>query len=83
MNSPVCVDANLIVWTLVPAPLSDKAEALLERWWQKQVTFIAPALFAFEATSSLRRLVYLHVIGPAEGEQAFETFLELDICLSR
>ena len=32
MNSPVCVDASIIVWSLVPFPLSEAAETLLERW---------------------------------------------------
>lgn len=82
MNSSVCVDASLIVWTLVPAPLSDAAEALLSKWQREQVTLIAPALFAFEVTSSLRRLVSLKEITPEEGEEAFEKFLKIDIRLS-
>jgi len=77
MNSPVCVDANLILWTLVPSPLSDQAEALLKKWQQEQATLVAPALFAFEATSSLRRLVYLEEITPTEGEEAFDRFLKI------
>lgn len=83
MNSQVCIDANLIIWTLVPFPLSDVAEALLEKWQREQTTLIAPALFAFEVTSSLRRLVYLEEITAGEGERAFEQFLKLDIRLSR
>ena len=82
MNSPVCIDANLILWTLVPSPLSDQAEALLEKWQQEQVTLIAPALFAFEVTSSLRRLVYLEEITLAEGKEAFDRFLKIDVRLS-
>lgn len=82
MNSQVCVDANLIVWSLVPSLLSDKAEALLDRWQQTNTTLIAPALLAFEVTSSLRRLVYLKQISPAVGEDAFARFLHIKIALS-
>jgi predicted nucleic acid-binding protein len=82
MDSSVCVDANLIVWSLVPAPLSDAAEALLEKWQQEQAILIAPALLAFEVTSSLRRLVYLGEITPDQGEEAFREFLKIDVQLS-
>ena len=72
MNSLVCVDANgryfaFIVWFLVPSPLSDAVEALLEKWQQEQVPLISPALLACECTSTLRRLFYLNEITPPEG----------------
>lgn len=70
------------MWSLVPAPLSDAAEALLEEWQQEHVILIAPALLAFEVTSSLRRLVYLGEIAPDQGEEAFREFLRIDIHLS-
>jgi predicted nucleic acid-binding protein len=70
------------MWSLVPAPLSDAAEALLEEWQQEHVILIAPALLAFEVTSSLRRLVYLGEIPPDQGEEAFREFLKIDIHLS-
>jgi len=82
MSSSVCVDASLILWALVPSPLSDQAEAALQGWYRDQVTLIAPALFAFEVTSSLRRLVYLKVLVPDEGEEAFRRFLQIDVRLS-
>jgi predicted nucleic acid-binding protein len=82
MKSPLCVDASLILWTLVPAPLSDKAEALLDKWHTEQVPLVAPALFAFEVTSTLRRLVYLEEITLTEGEEAFARFQRINIRLS-
>jgi predicted nucleic acid-binding protein len=82
MSSSVCVDASLILWTLVPSPLSDEAEAALQGWYRDRVTLIAPALFAFEVTSSLRRLVYLKALTPGEGDEAFERFLQIDVRLS-
>jgi predicted nucleic acid-binding protein len=82
MNSRVCIDANLVIWALVPSPLSGAAEVLLQQWQQEQTTLIAPALFAFEVTASLRRMVYLQVITPEEGEEAFARFLRIKVRLS-
>ncbi len=81
-NSSLCVDANVIVRALVPGPLSDRAEALLERCQRDETTLIAPALLAFEVTSVLRRLAYLREITPAHADRAFALFQQLDIRLS-
>ena len=83
MNSRVCVDANLIIWSLLPFPLSASARALLATWQQTETTLIAPALLAFEVTASVRRLVYLKEITPQEGETAFSGFLRIQIRLSQ
>jgi len=82
MNSVVCVDANVIIWALAPFPFSEAAEALLARWQRDEITLIAPALFAFEVTSTLRRLVYLKELTAEEGETAFRRFLDIPVRLS-
>lgn len=82
MNSPVCVDASLILRTLVPEPLSEQAQALLARWRREQATLIAPALLAFEVTATLRRYVHFKRMAPSQGERAFAQFRGLDIRLS-
>jgi predicted nucleic acid-binding protein len=82
MNSLVCVDASFIIRTLVPGPLSEHALGILETWQREQTTLVSPALLAFEVTSTLRRYVYLKEISSARGEEAFETFLRLNIRLS-
>jgi predicted nucleic acid-binding protein len=82
VNSQVCVDANLIIWSLVPYPLSNVVETLFEKWQQSETTLIAPALLAFEVTASLRRLVYLKEIKPEAGERAFTGFLRTKIRFS-
>lgn len=83
MNSSVCVDASLIVWSLAPFPLSDRVVALLHGWQRQEVHLVAPTLLAFEVTASLRRLVYLGELTAAEGEVAFARFLKLPIRLSQ
>ena len=82
MNSRVCVDASLIVRTLVPEPLTEQALALLARWRQGEAMLVAPALLAFEVTATLRRYVHFKRIAPSQGDRALAQFQSLDIRLS-
>lgn len=82
MSSFVCVDASLILRTLVPGSFSDRAESLLARWRAEDIVMIGPSLLPYEVTSVLRRLVYLKAIPSAHGDEAFRTFLRLPIRLS-
>lgn len=82
MNSRVCIDANIIIWSLLPFPLSAQAKGFLRALQQTQTTCLAPALLAFEVTATLRRLVYLKAITPEEGEEAFARFLRIPLHLS-
>ena len=82
MNSPVCVDASLIIPTLVPHPLSNQAEQLLTRFRRERTTLTAPTLLAFEVISTLRGFVHLKTISPERGEQALTQFVQLPIRLS-
>jgi predicted nucleic acid-binding protein len=78
----VCVDANVVIWSLVPYPLSDKAQELLREARTKQITLIAPTLLSFEVTSTLRWHVYQRKLTSDEGEKAFANFLRLPIHFS-
>ena len=82
MNSRVCVDGSLLIWSLAPYPMSDRALSLLASWQQSGTAMVAPALLAFEVTSSLRRLVHLGELSPEEGDEAFTAFTQMDISLS-
>jgi predicted nucleic acid-binding protein len=82
MKSSVCVDANLIVRTLIPGPLTENALSFLGALGREYSALVAPTLLAFEVTSTLRRLVFLEQITPTQGEEAFEGFHEMDINLS-
>ena len=55
---------------------------MLSRRQRENITLIAPALLAFEVTSTLRRLVYLKELTTDEGEAAFRQFLEIPVRLS-
>jgi predicted nucleic acid-binding protein len=82
MNSPVCVDASLIMRTLIVDVFSEQALALLATWRKEKTVLIAPALLAFEVTTSLRRQVHFKRIAPSQGEKAFDQFIQLPIQLS-
>jgi predicted nucleic acid-binding protein len=77
------VDANVVVWSLVPSPLSAQADQFFEDATVRQLTLVAPALLSFEVSSVLRRLVYLRALTPDEGEEAFAIFQRMPIRLSQ
>jgi predicted nucleic acid-binding protein len=81
MNSSVCVDASLIIRTLIPDRFSNEAETLLTIWQRERTQLLAPALLAFEVTSALRRLVALKAISPSRGDEAFAQFLRIPLRL--
>jgi predicted nucleic acid-binding protein len=78
----VCVDASLVLLTLVPDPRSGDAQRLLAQWDRDRTTLIAPSLLAFEVAATLRRYVYRQDLTPEEGEEALTLFLRLPIRLS-
>jgi predicted nucleic acid-binding protein len=82
MNLAVCVDASLIVRTLVYGPFSEQATARLAQWQHEQRVLLAPALFAFEVATTLRRLVYFKAMTAEEGEEAFTRFWRIKVRLS-
>jgi predicted nucleic acid-binding protein len=81
-NSSVCVDASLIIRTLIPGRFSDEAETLLATWLHENIQLRAPSLLAFEVTSALRRLVAAEAITPTRGDEAHAEFLRIPIRLS-
>jgi len=82
MNSQVCVDASFILRTLVPDLFTEQALTLLANWQHTQIGLIAPALLAFAVTATLRRYVHFKRLTPAQGDKAFEQFLQMNIWLS-
>lgn len=82
MNSSVCVDASLIIRTLIPGNFSDEAETLLAMWLREGTQLRAPSLLAFEVTSALRRLVAAKALTPALGDEAHRQFVLIPIRLS-
>lgn len=81
-SSLVCIDANLLLVALLPFPLSERADAFLDECRRTNRALVAPALFAFEVSSTLHRLRLLGQITPAAEEQAFKHFMAIQVHLS-
>ena len=47
MKSPLCVDASLLIRTLVPDAYRRNCETILAGWLETDTHLIAPALLAF------------------------------------
>jgi len=81
-SSLVCIDANLLILAVLPLPHSERADALLEECRANSTALVAPALFAFEVTSTIHRLRLLDQISAAAEETAFKHFMALQVHLS-
>ncbi|HWP91239.1 MAG TPA: type II toxin-antitoxin system VapC family toxin [Thermodesulfobacteriota bacterium] len=75
MSNPsdrICIDASLALKWVLPEKHTDWALELLYDWISKGFKLIAPTLFIFEVTSTLRNKVHRQIISWEEG------FLALD-----
>lgn len=81
-SSLVCIDANLLILALLPFPHSERADALLEECRRYKRSLVAPALFAFEVSSTLHRLRALGQISVSAEEVAFKHFMAIQVHLS-
>ena len=75
----VCVDASLVLMLLLPDEHRHQAEALWSLWEEQEIFPFGPPLLYAEVPSVLRESVYFGRLSPDEGQQAFDTFLELAI----
>jgi predicted nucleic acid-binding protein len=75
----VCLDASLVLTWLLPEEFSAKAFALRELWDEQATQLIAPPLLRIEVASGLRQAVHRGRLDIAEGDEAFQTFLEMKI----
>lgn len=81
-NSPVCIDANIVINALVPGPFSAWAIGHIDDWSSRQVELLAPSLLAYEVTSVLRRMVYHRQLPVDLGDAAFAAFQQMAIRLT-
>jgi predicted nucleic acid-binding protein len=78
-SANVVVDASVTVWTVLPVLAGIDPLSHFVAWRQQGQEIIAPAHWAAEATSAIRRSVYLKVISPEEGLQAITDLYALDV----
>jgi predicted nucleic acid-binding protein len=79
MTSQVCVDASLVLKLVLNEVDSTDAETLWRKWIANQVEIMAPPLFPIEVTAFLRLQVYRGNITLADGFDALQTILSLQI----
>ncbi len=58
-GSSAVIDASVAVKTVLPDPLQERCEALIARLVTDGYDLVAPALWLYESTSALCKMVYL------------------------
>lgn len=80
-NSPLCVDASLVIRLLVQAAESSAISGLWAEWKTAGRRLVAPALLYFEISNALHRYVVSGHLTSEEADEALEIALALDIRL--
>ena len=81
MDSLVCVDASILIKLVVEEEQSDRASALWDSWVDGGVEIVAPTLFSYEVTATLRKKVHRQLLTLAEGKEAFAAALAVGMTL--
>ena len=79
----VCADANITLKLVLPEHDSPVAEALWEMWKADGTTVIAPTLWGYEVTSTVRKRGYRKHLPPEIEEKAIATIHQLRVQLMR
>jgi len=80
-GSPVVIDANLALKLVLPDPQREHASALVARLMSQGSELVAPALWAYETTSTLCKAVHFGQLTPDEGRRALSQLLGLGVRL--
>jgi predicted nucleic acid-binding protein len=80
-NSPVCVDASVVVVLVASGGYEAPAVNLWRRWHEAGHPVVAPTLLYYEVSNALRRYVVHGELLPEEATEALEAALGLDIAL--
>jgi predicted nucleic acid-binding protein len=82
-NSVVCVDANIALKLVLPEHDSQLARTLWETWYARGTSILAPTLWGYEVTSTIRKWVHRGML-PADIEpDAFATVHQLAVHLMK
>ncbi|MDQ5824335.1 MAG: type II toxin-antitoxin system VapC family toxin [Chloroflexota bacterium] len=75
------VDASLAVWAVLPPMQDEGVDALgaFVKWHSEGRRLVAPMIWLGEATSTIRRAVYLKRISEHKGPEAISKIFALDI----
>jgi predicted nucleic acid-binding protein len=75
----VCIDASLVVLSLLHESLSEDVDAAIRRWRAGDGQIIAPPLIVPEVSSVLRQAVFHGKLSEPAGDEALRLFENLDI----
>jgi hypothetical protein len=74
-NSPICVDASLVMRLLASGKAESPAVQLWREWHTSERPLIAPTLLYYEVSNALRRYVAQRELLPEEAAEALEAAL--------
>lgn len=80
-GSAAIIDANVSLKMVLPDPFQGACQALIHRLVEHGFELVAPALWAYETTSTICRAVHLGQISSLQGEQALSATSSLGIRL--
>ena len=75
----ICIDASLVVLSLLREDRSAGADAAVQGWRASQGQILAPPLIVPEVSSTLRQAVFRGRLSTEEGDEALRLFEDLDI----
>ena len=81
MTSWVVVDSGIVIASVLPEPLSGKAETLLKHYEQNAFQLAAPTLFLYEIVAVMRKSVFRNIITDAEAQTRLNLLLAQPIQL--
>jgi len=78
MNSPVCIDAGVLIKLVVEEPGSDLVDRLWEGWILNSIPILAPALVQYEVAGVLRDRAHRRQLSEALARSALSAALSME-----
>ncbi len=78
-NSPICVDASVVVRLVESTTPDSPAIRLWRGWYEDGRPIVAPSLLYYEVSNALHRYVVMGELLPEEATEALEAALRIEI----
>jgi predicted nucleic acid-binding protein len=83
VNSPICIDASILIRLLIGGDGSERVAVLWSEWKANRQQLIAPSLMPYEAANVLHQYVRHGSLQPDKAADALRIALSLNIQLYR